>query len=80
MSCFVLEVETVVLIKTEDEGHFSQERAPPQNGTLRALKLFFFASLAVVFTLKCQPLLRFYCYSPTCIALTLSKPNLMKVQ
>lgn len=33
MSCFVLEVETVVLIKTEDEGHFSQERVPPQDGT-----------------------------------------------
>lgn len=40
MSCFVLEVETVVLIKTEDEGHFSQERVPPQDAT-ESLKLFF---------------------------------------
>lgn len=27
-SCFVLEVETAVLAKTVDEGHFSQEQVP----------------------------------------------------
>lgn len=51
MTCFVLEVETVVLVKTEDEGHFCQAQVLPLDRA-RSHCSSFFALLAVGFAIK----------------------------
>lgn len=86
-SCFVLEVVTVVLAKTGDEGHFPQEQAPQSTelGVFEALFLlgfflFFFLLywLEISVNLCCE---RFHHSSTmhTCAILTLSKLNSMEV-